>query len=152
MKKGAMPFRRLAWVAAVELALLQPAMAQESTEAAPAEFAQEAPAAEVVQEVPAADLSAPQAVEGEAAASSEGAEAAPAEAAAAEGEDGESAGPRNRMLEEIVVTATKREENLQEVASSVQAFSAAMLDAQGVSDIKDMGQITPGLQYYSMAS
>src|SRR5579872_6589972 len=34
----------------------------------------------------------------------------------------------NRMVEEIVVTAQKREENLQQVPISVQAFSGANLD------------------------
>ena len=74
---------------------------------------------------------------------------------AASGDTAGSDGDRkiqSRMVEEIVVTAQKREENLQAVPSSVQAFSAGMLDAMGVSDIKDMGQITPGLQYDSMAS
>lgn len=123
MRKG-IQWKRLAWVAAVELALMQPAFAQ-GEESMTASEPAPAPAAE---------------------------DTASAEApAAAEGE-GEGEGPRNRMLEEIVVTAQKREENLQEVPSSVQAFSAGMLDAQGVSDIKDMGQITPGLQYDSMAS
>lgn len=61
-------------------------------------------------------------------------------------------GVRNRMIEEVVVTAQKREQNLQEVASSVTAFSGAQLEAQGVSDIKDMQLVTPGLTYDSMAS
>ncbi|MDB5971629.1 MAG: outer rane receptor protein [Hydrocarboniphaga sp.] len=61
-------------------------------------------------------------------------------------------GVKNRMIEEVVVTAQKREQNLQEVASSVTAFSGTQLEAQGISDIKDMQLVTPGLTYDSMAS
>lgn len=128
-------FKKLAWVLAVEMAFMAPAFAQEP---APVEAS-----AEAIAEVPAA---AP------AEAAPTDAVAAPAAEAAAAEDGGDTEGPRNRMLEEIVVTAQKREQNLQEVPASVQAFSAAQLDAQGVSDIKDMGQITPGLQYDSMAS
>ncbi|QHS10291.1 TonB-dependent receptor [Sinimarinibacterium sp. NLF-5-8] len=60
--------------------------------------------------------------------------------------------PRSRLVEEIVVTAQKREQDLQEVPLSVNAFSGAQLDAQGVRDIKDLQLVTPGLQYDSMAS
>ena len=62
------------------------------------------------------------------------------------------AGPKSRMIEEVVVTAQKREQNLQEVPSSVQAFSGTQLEAQGVSDLKDMQLVTPGLTFDSMAS
>jgi iron complex outermembrane recepter protein len=55
------------------------------------------------------------------------------------------AAPRSRLVEEIVVTAQKREESLQDVPISVQAFSAAQLDVRGVLDVKDLPQITPGL-------
>ena len=51
----------------------------------------------------------------------------------------------NRFIEEIVVTAQKREENLQNVPITVQAFSADRLDAVGVSNIKDLPLLTPGL-------
>ena len=36
--------------------------------------------------------------------------------------------------------------------ATVQAFSGAVLDAKGVSDLKDLQLVTPGLQYDSMAS
>jgi len=55
--------------------------------------------------------------------------------------------PRSRMVEEIVVTAQKREENLQDVPISVQAFSAGMLDAKGIEDPKALALATPGMQY-----
>jgi len=53
--------------------------------------------------------------------------------------------PRSRLVEEIVVTAQKREENLQDVPISVQAFSGDKLDAMGITDQKDLPLITPGL-------
>ncbi|MBQ0794842.1 MAG: hypothetical protein KBT74_02585, partial [Zhongshania sp.] len=56
---------------------------------------------------------------------------------------------RNRMLEEVVVTATKRAENLQDVPVSVAAFSGDMLAAMGVDDPTDLQAITPGLTYNS---
>lgn len=57
----------------------------------------------------------------------------------------------SRMIEEIVVTAQKREENLQDVPISISAFSADMLDAKGVSDPKDLPLVTPGLTIGSQA-
>src|SRR5688572_30056217 len=52
---------------------------------------------------------------------------------------------QNRMMGEIVVTAQKREESIQDVPISVEAFSAEQLDAQGVLDVEDLPQLTPGL-------
>lgn len=52
---------------------------------------------------------------------------------------------RNALIEEIVVTAQKREENLQDVPISVQAFSGEKLDALGVKNVVDLPRITPGL-------
>lgn len=52
---------------------------------------------------------------------------------------------RNRLIEEIIVTAQKREENLKDVPVSVAAFSATQLDARGVLDASDLPRITPGL-------
>lgn len=53
--------------------------------------------------------------------------------------------PGNRLVEEIVVTAQKREESLQDVPVSVQAFSGGNLEARGVTDATDLPRITPGL-------
>ena len=53
---------------------------------------------------------------------------------------------RNRVMEEVVVTAQKREENLQDVPISVAAFSGEKLEALGVDDIQGLPAITPGLQ------
>ncbi|MCR3961303.1 hypothetical protein NUK42_21540, partial [Aeromonas veronii] len=57
----------------------------------------------------------------------------------------EAGGPRSRLVEEIIVTAQKREENLQSVPISIQAFSGDNLDARGVTDATSLGRITPGL-------
>ena len=53
------------------------------------------------------------------------------------GKDGALADKRvskSRMLEEVVVTAQKREESIQDVPISIQAFSGAQLDAMGIED------------------
>ncbi|MDB5969679.1 MAG: TonB-dependent receptor [Hydrocarboniphaga sp.] len=57
----------------------------------------------------------------------------------------ESSGPRNRTIEEVVVTAQKREERLQDVPISIAAFSSEALDARGVFDTKALATITPAL-------
>lgn len=51
----------------------------------------------------------------------------------------------NRLVEEIIVTAQKREENIQDVPLSIQAFSSDMLDAVGVLSTQDLPKVTPGL-------
>jgi iron complex outermembrane receptor protein len=51
----------------------------------------------------------------------------------------------SRMLEEIVVTAQKRSELIQDVPVSVQAFSGEKLDAMGIYDQSDLQRVTPGL-------
>lgn len=53
----------------------------------------------------------------------------------------------NRLLSEIIVTAEKRAENIEDVPITVQAFSAGVLDAKGVVTAKDLPAITPGLNY-----
>lgn len=58
-----------------------------------------------------------------------------------------SAGPKSRLVEEIVVTAQKREENLQDVPIMISAFSADKLDAVGVEATADLQKITPGLTF-----
>ncbi len=63
----------------------------------------------------------------------------------------ESAGSSSRLIEEIIVTAQKREENLQDVPISISAFSSATLDAKGIVDLKDLSRATPGLTITSTA-
>jgi iron complex outermembrane recepter protein len=50
-------------------------------------------------------------------------------------------------IEDIVVTAQRREENLQSVPISVSAFSAEQLKAQGTTDISRLEGIVPGFTF-----
>ena len=56
----------------------------------------------------------------------------------------------NRVVEEIVVTAQKREENLQDVPISVAAFSGDALEARGVDNPTALSTVTPGLTYNTL--
>src|SRR5216683_306283 len=48
-------------------------------------------------------------------------------------------------LEEIVVTATRREESINKVPISVTAFSQDMIDQRGIKDFNDVVRFTPGV-------
>ena len=48
-------------------------------------------------------------------------------------------------LEEIIVTAQKRSENLQDVPISVVALSAQQIKDAGITDIRNLTILTPGL-------
>src|ERR1035437_8002785 len=50
-------------------------------------------------------------------------------------------------LSEIVVTAQRREQNLQDVGTSVTAFDANTLEELGFKDVTDIAGQVPGLQY-----
>ena len=50
-------------------------------------------------------------------------------------------------IEEIVVTAQKREESINNVPLAVSAFSGADLKALGISDTRDLGNLVPGFTY-----
>ncbi|MYM64013.1 TonB-dependent receptor [Pseudomaricurvus sp. HS19] len=52
-------------------------------------------------------------------------------------------------IEEIVVTAQRREESLQEVPISVAAFSQDMLERSGISGTRELPALTPSLQLVS---
>jgi len=54
-------------------------------------------------------------------------------------------------LEEVVVTARKREETLQEVPIAVTAFSAEALENIGFKTLEDVALRTPGLQFSEQA-
>lgn len=58
-----------------------------------------------------------------------------------------STAPDPTGLEEIVVTATRQARLLSNVPISASAFSQKSLDAQGVNDIDDIAQITPGVTF-----
>lgn len=53
------------------------------------------------------------------------------------------------VLEEVVVTARKREENLQETPVAVTALSAATLRDAGVRNLADLNQIAPNIEVSS---
>src|SRR6185503_1314793 len=50
-------------------------------------------------------------------------------------------------IEELVVTAEKREQNLQDVPVAISAFTDKTRDVVGIQSIQDMTNFTPGLQY-----
>ncbi|WP_293682427.1 TonB-dependent receptor [uncultured Phenylobacterium sp.] len=51
------------------------------------------------------------------------------------------------LIGEVVVTASKREQNLQDVASSVTAFTATMRDQTGIISTQQQLNFTPGVTY-----
>jgi len=64
------------------------------------------------------------------------------------------AGPAPRAgnaLDEIVVTAQRREENLQSVPIAVQAFSGEVLEERNVQDVVDLQRLVPALTTYQQA-
>jgi iron complex outermembrane recepter protein len=58
----------------------------------------------------------------------------------------------NDALEEIVVTAQRRVESLQNVPISITAFSRATMDAQGTRTIDDLSRLTPGISFVRSAN
>ena len=56
---------------------------------------------------------------------------------------------QERVIEEVVVTATKRAESVQDIPLSVNAFTGAQLEEAGVKDIRDIAAQTPGLSIKS---
>jgi iron complex outermembrane receptor protein len=61
----------------------------------------------------------------------------------------ESKAPETMVLEEIVVTAEKRQANLQEVPVAISAFTSETRDLLGITSIQDLTDFTPGLSYAS---
>jgi iron complex outermembrane receptor protein len=64
-------------------------------------------------------------------------------AAAAEADD------TGTTIGELVVTAEKREQNLQDVPVAISAYTSAKRDLVGINSVQDMTNFTPGLQYSS---
>src|SRR5450631_1916023 len=56
----------------------------------------------------------------------------------------------NEGISEIIVTATRREERLQDVPVSITAFSQEQMDAQGLRSIDDVTRLTPGVTFQRM--
>jgi outer membrane receptor protein involved in Fe transport len=55
--------------------------------------------------------------------------------------------PADDLLEEVVVTATRRQQDLQKVPISIAAFTAADLAASGVKGIDQLTALTPGVEF-----
>jgi iron complex outermembrane receptor protein len=55
----------------------------------------------------------------------------------------------SNTIEELVVTAEKRAQSLQDVPVAISAFTAANRDLVGINTIQDMTNFTPGLNYTS---
>ena len=55
----------------------------------------------------------------------------------------QSAGPAT-TIEELVVTAEKREQNLQDVPVAISAFTSKQRDLVGINSIQDLTNFTPG--------
>jgi len=60
---------------------------------------------------------------------------------------GDAETPTSGGLEEIVVTATRRSERLQDIPISVTAFSQEKLDSQGLRNIDDLTRLSPGVAF-----
>jgi iron complex outermembrane recepter protein len=76
--------------------------------------------------------------------------AGPAHADAADATDASGAG--TPQLEEVIVTARRREENLQAVPISVAVLNTAQLDQQNVLTASDLSRVVPGLSIQSTAA
>lgn len=51
----------------------------------------------------------------------------------------------NSMLEEVIVTATKREESIYDVPVAISAFTADAIEMAGIGDLVDIGKFVPNL-------
>src|SRR5262245_12116833 len=62
-----------------------------------------------------------------------------------DGADASTSGAQSGGLETITVTARRKEESLQDVPDSMQAYSAAVLEAAGVRDVSGFVALTPNI-------
>jgi outer membrane receptor protein involved in Fe transport len=60
--------------------------------------------------------------------------------------------PAEREVEEIIVTATKREANIQDVPIAVSAFQGEELAARRIDEVEDLAQISPSINVNSSNS
>ena len=51
------------------------------------------------------------------------------------------------IIEELVVTARKREENLQDTPIAISAYTGDGLDSRGLTSVADIGDLTPNMTY-----
>lgn len=59
--------------------------------------------------------------------------------------------PATAALEEIVVTAQKREERLQDVPISITALGSAQLENRGIKSLADLGSIAPNVTFRNIS-
>ncbi len=64
----------------------------------------------------------------------------------------QSALAQEASLEEIVVTARKREENIYEIPISVSAMSQDQLEQAGVGDFHELSKLVPGLDFHGVTA
>ncbi|MDT8320780.1 MAG: TonB-dependent receptor [Xanthomonadales bacterium] len=57
----------------------------------------------------------------------------------------QSGGASDSMLEEVIVTATKRAESIYDVPVAISAFSADAIEMAGIGDLVDIGKFVPNL-------
>lgn len=57
----------------------------------------------------------------------------------------------SRLVEEIIVTAERREQNILEVPVTMSAFSSKLIEELGMTNAQDLEQMVPGLQFGSAA-
>ncbi|MEE9280104.1 MAG: TonB-dependent receptor, partial [Myxococcota bacterium] len=67
-------------------------------------------------------------------------------------QDEEEGSFRSPGIEEIVVTATKREQSIQDVPIAISAFSGDDLQRRGIQQLEDLQQVAPSLIVYSSNS
>ena len=51
------------------------------------------------------------------------------------------------VLEEVVVTATKREENVQDIAQTVNAVTGSAIDDYQIRDLSELAQLVSGVEF-----
>ncbi|WP_372765542.1 TonB-dependent receptor plug domain-containing protein, partial [Litorivivens sp.] len=57
-----------------------------------------------------------------------------------------------RVIEEVVVTAQKTEQSLQEVPVSVSTLSGELMQSAAISDVQDLVQYTPNVKFSTASS
>ena len=50
-------------------------------------------------------------------------------------------------VEEVVVTATKKEESTQDLALSVEAYTSEMIEQNQIYDLSDLAEVVPGFSF-----
>lgn len=58
----------------------------------------------------------------------------------------------DRLMDEIIVTATKREESVQDIPIAVSAYRGEDLDSRGVQDLYGLQEVSPSISVYSANS